>query len=385
MDLITKPLDIFSSLLIFFLGFILIKILSKSFKIKPTRAIIIYIWHSLFCIIYANYVIKNGGDAIWYYQLSLQDSFNLSLGTYSVVIITSFFSSFLNLSLLATFLAFNILGSIGLLAFDSCLRAITFNKSKFIRILCTIIVFLPSISFWTSGIGKDSIAFMAIGLALWSSTQKKKHYWILIISIFLMLVVRPHISALMTISFAASILIQQKISFLKRFILTLIGIILAVTLIPLAIDTSGLSDLDNLNQYIIQRQSYNQEGGGGIDITSMPLALKLFTYLFRPLPFEANNLFSLAASVDNIILLCLFLSGLFHILKYKKQDAFDNTFFLWIYVITTWLILSLTTANLGISLRQKWMFTPILIYLLISAINRKHPLINSKSIKKNIL
>jgi hypothetical protein len=31
-------------------------------------------------------------------------------------------------------------------------------------------------------------------------------------------------------------------------------------------------------------------------------------------------------------------------------------------------LLSMTTANLGIAMRQKWMFTPILIFLLISII-----------------
>lgn len=378
MSLITSPLDIFDSLLIFFLGFFLSQILRKKFNTNKRRAAILYIWHTFFCFLYANYVIQYGGDSRWYYQYSFTEGLDFSLGTLGVVVITGFFSSVLNLSFLATFFAFNIFGYIGLLAFDSCLRNISINKPKFIQSLCTLIIFLPSVSFWSSNIGKDSISFMAVGLALWSTTQKNKHYSLLLTSIIVMLIVRPHIAALMAIAFVVSMALQSGISFFQRVILFSLGATLAAVLVPLAIDTSGLSELDRLNEYIEQRQSYNQTGGGGIDISSMSAPLKLFTYLFRPLPFEAHSIFALAASVDNIILLGLFIFGIISLLKYKKQENFyENSVFLWIYVIITWLTLSFTTANLGISLRQKWMFTPILIYLLISAIGRRY------SLKKN--
>jgi len=37
-------------------------------------------------------------------------------------------------------------------------------------------------------------------------------------------------------------------------------------------------------------------------------------------------------------------------------------------------VLAMTTANLGIAIRQKWMFAPMLIFLLISLVgkNRNH-------------
>lgn len=41
---------------------------------------------------------------------------------------------------------------------------------------------------------------------------------------------------------------------------------------------------------------------------------------------------------------------------------------MWFYAVGTLIILSLTTANLGIAIRQKWMFVPMFIYLFISAI-----------------
>jgi hypothetical protein len=43
---------------------------------------------------------------------------------------------------------------------------------------------------------------------------------------------------------------------------------------------------------------------------------------------------------------------------------------MWLYVLITWTVLAVTTANLGISLRQKWMFAPVLMFLLLSRIGR---------------
>jgi hypothetical protein len=46
---------------------------------------------------------------------------------------------------------------------------------------------------------------------------------------------------------------------------------------------------------------------------------------------------------------------------------------MWLYVLLTWVVLATTTANLGISMRQKWMFTPVLVFLLISSAKTRRP------------
>jgi hypothetical protein len=45
--------------------------------------------------------------------------------------------------------------------------------------------------------------------------------------------------------------------------------------------------------------------------------------------------------------------------------------FLLAYSVTAWVMLALTTANLGISVRQKWMFAPMLIFLFLSVAGRR--------------
>lgn len=123
--------------------------------------------------------------------------------------------------------------------------------------------------------------------------------------------------------------------------------------------------------YVEKRQSYNTEGGGGVDIANMSLPMQLFTYVFRPIIFEARSITALAASLDNLILLYLFILGIYSLIK-KRPQSFteENRKFMWVYVILSWIVLAMTTANLGISVRQKWMFTPILIYLLLSLVGK---------------
>lgn len=143
---------------------------------------------------------------------------------------------------------------------------------------------------------------------------------------------------------------------------------------PIIIDYVGLdSDVnsEDIIEYIDKRQSYYQNTGSGVDIASMSLPMQLFTYIARPLPFEAHNITSLLASLDNMIILSIFLLSFKNIFTIQKFELPGFRFFLWIYSISTWIVLAINTSNLGIAVRQKWMFAPIVIFLLISLINKQ--------------
>lgn len=280
----------------------------------------------------------------------------------------------IGLSILGTFLVFNIFGQIGLLAFWGSLKEATQDKPWRIRWLATLIIFLPSVSFWTSALGKDAISFMATGLALWSSLNLSRRGLLMAFAIGAMFIVRPHMAGLMVTAIAIAALVDSNASLIKKVLLGIGAAGVAAALVPFALRYAGVGevvDVESLTEYIDKRQSYNTEGGGGVDIASMSLPLQLFTYLFRPLLFEARSVFGLAAALDNLILLGLFLFGGMALLRGRKTGLGENRVFLWAYALGAWLILSMTTANLGIALRQKWMFAPMLIFLFISVIGRK--------------
>src|SRR5690606_24415998 len=124
----------------------------------------------------------------------LKGGVEFSFGTAAVSYITIFFASILGLSFLGTFVAYSLFGYIGLMAFDASLRIATENKSRYIACVATLIVFLPSVSFWTSAIGKDALSFMSAGLILWAALKPARRTWLIVMSVLIMLLVRPHMA-----------------------------------------------------------------------------------------------------------------------------------------------------------------------------------------------
>jgi CDP-diglyceride synthetase len=91
------------------------------------------------------------------------------------------------------------------------------------------------------------------------------------------------------------------------------------------------------------------------------------------LPFEARSIYQFAASLDNVVLLVVFLMGVFRWKNRKYKSESENRLFLILFSVGCWTVLALTTANLGISVRQKWMFLPMIFYLLVSVLGRTKP------------
>lgn len=362
---------LFSPIFVFFIGLLISIKTASLFGVGHKKCFLLYGWHTIFCCLYLWYVLTFGGDAIGYYYAAGQDNWSFGFGTQAIVSLTKFLVGGLGLSIVGGFFVFNIFGTIGLLAFDACLRNCTKNRSKFSQRLATLVVFLPSVSFWSSGIGKDSLAFMATGLALWAATCLKDRFILMFFSIAVMLIVRPHIAGIMLIALAASWVVEQQASAVKRIVVSGLFFTIGIVLIPFALDYSGLGDVSSLsgvNDYFEHRQGYNQAGGGGIDISSMSLPMQLFTYMFRPMLFEVGNISEFAAALDNLIILFVVIFGACSWGRGNRpfHHREESRLFMWFYVICTWIVLAMTTANLGISLRQKWMFAPVFIYLLIS-------------------
>lgn len=374
-DLGSSAIQLFSSLLVFIFGAIICLALRRTFSSSSSRVLLIYCWHSVFSVVSFLYVITYGGDAIAYFRYSFAPDLGFSFGTAAVRFLASFLTQGFNFSLLGCFLVFQIFGAIGLIAFDAALREVTWHKSRNLRLLATGIVFLPSVSFWSSALGKDALSFFAMGLALWAALNLRRRWVLLGAAMCVMLIVRPHMAGMLGLGLAGSFVFQKGIPLPQRVVLGACALVMAVALVPIGLSYAGVgadADAGDVMDYIEGRQGHNLKGGGAVDISGMSPPVQMFTYLFRPTLIEVRNLFSLAAALDNTILLFLFIAGGLALVR-KPLPAHllaHNRMFLWIYSLGAWLILAMTTANLGIALRQKWMFAPMLIFLLISVIGR---------------
>jgi len=364
---------IISISLVFLLGLAVARYIGVRIGEKGWRPIFLYLYHTFWCLVFFWYSNVNGADSFAYYYAGLDGEGQFRLGTDFVILIVEFLVNFFNLSYLGVFLVFNIIGSIGYILFDGALRFASYGSYRWLRILTSLIILLPSVSFWSSAISKDAISFLAISAALWAAIDFHKRIKLLFIAIFMMLLVRPHMAGLLVMSVSVAMFFDRSTSALSRLFLSAVFVAGAAVLVPFALDYAGVkggANIESVTEFIEKRQSYTR-GAASIDIANMSLVEKLFTYAFRPAMIEARNLFEFAASIDNIILLFLFSSGLFLSFKTSLGLIYGNKAFIFFYAASSWFILSLTTANLGIALRQKWMFVPFIIYLSVAYLNAR--------------
>ena len=337
------------------------------FRKKKELAIFasLFIWHTLFSVFYYLFTLFNTADARRYYSSSFNNDLEIFPGTKAVIYFTSWFSRGLDASYLNTTLFYNFFGTLGTFLFYFSLKNYFNNLSRY----WVLIIFIPSMSFWSAGLGKDAISFFSVCLFLNTITFNKKLYILLPISFFFMFMVRPHIALMMIISFVIYFILRSRVHFLAKLItlpIIIVGVIFSSGFVQQYVGLDEAS-IDSISSYVDDRQNSNQGGGSSIDLQSMSYPVQVFTYVFRPLPFDAHSTLALFTSIENTILLILFLYVLFKN-KFRLNYFIEgkNTWLL-IYAFLTCSMLAVTTANLGIATRQKWMFMPILLYLLVYA------------------
>lgn len=215
-------------------------------------------------MLYYFYVLKNGGDALFYYKTALLENIQPTRpGSNAVNFIAYLFVQTFNLSFLGTFLLYNIFGSIGLLLFNASLKTGLKYHPKRTNYLATLIIFLPSVSFWSSALGKDSLSFLAASLALWAALDLSKRNKLMLLAIGIMFIVRPHIAGAMILALSTSIIFDKTASLSKKAIIATFSILTALAIIPFALDYAGVAeevDSTAIVEYIEKRQSYNMAG-----------------------------------------------------------------------------------------------------------------------------
>ena len=155
---------------------------------------------------------------------------------------------------------------------------------------------------------------------------------------------------------------------LSRFIIFALAGISGYLLFPIVADYTGYGRALNasvLREFIETRAQSSSLGGSAVNLSDMSPPLRVLNYAFRPTLLEARSITYLISAIDNLIIswifLYLVLSSIFS--TQKRSQGINNTTFLYAYIAVMWMVLGMTTANLGIAQRQKWMFMPALIIL----------------------
>ena len=353
------------AIFIIFLSFYFLIKLSKNLKINNKLIIFLLIYRTSICLIYIPIAKFGDLDAYGYYKFA--DKFHLDFyNTNFIFNINYILKNFLNFSVVSSSLIFTFIGTIGIIFFILNLNKISNNVDTSLKNLCQLVVFLPTLNLWTSCIGKDAITFTSINLIIFSFLKLKPNFIIILLASVFFILVRPYVGITLVFSFIIAFTGKMNLPKITKFLLVILSIFgfLAVNLI--VPDTFKFDNLSNLPEKISFYQMVNATGSNVVDLEKLNFPLKLFTFMFRPLLFDAKGAFAFLMSFENIIYLLIFIFPVIQIaksLKFKKLKLDSITLFIGIFLAVNWTFFSMTCANLGTANRYKLMFVPGLIFL----------------------
>ena len=384
-------MDIFIIIaLLLLLNTYIVKALNNKYDIASDN----YLWLLFFIhfILTATYIIfaySSRSDSFAYYDRASKSEDWLTMLVYGTSFIDFLawpFVKLLSLSYLAVMIIFSYVGYLAIVLFYLALNENVKLKRIWYNLSAKELVFLlPNLHFWSSSLGKGSMILFGLGLFTFGLSRFNRRAFFIILGSLITLMIRPHIFLTIVTSVMVGILITR--SGIKPYVKWLIFSIAVILFLYLSQDVITFTNSDSLDilssNTITHRAEELSKAKTGVDIQNYGLLMKLFTFWFRPLFFDAKGIIGFIVSFENLSYLLLFVI----IIKSLLQNWLDwNGWFricFFVFILGSF-ILSQVTANLGLALRQKSQFIPFFFIIYCKALYYQQFYRNKKSISSQI-
>jgi hypothetical protein len=227
--------------------------------------------------------------------------------------------------------------------------------------LLTLILFFPNMHFWTASLGKGAPIFLGLMLFAYAIKSTKSRLVPLILGSLLIYYIRPHVFLFVAVGTILGYMSgKEQISFGRKlfiYIALIGGLVLVQDSILEVVGLEGSENLvEGFEDFSADRsESLSEFSGSGVDMASYPLLLKLFTFWFRPLFFDAPGILGLITSVENLMYLLLFVKILKKdFITFIKNSTVVVKMSLVVFFLTSF-AMTFVMSNLGIIMRQKSM------------------------------
>ena len=262
----------------------------------------------------------------------------------------------------------------------------------------TLVLFLPSFAFWTSVYGKDSL--VAVGLALgcygysqWLKAAAGRGMACWLLGVLTIAVIRPHIAvAAVAATLVSQVLARRHgpMSSLGARVLVL-GALTPVMILLLQ-RTQAMTRIEDWRAesffaYTTGNARGNQGGGSSVAVPGISSPTAFLRYLpeilvrifLRPFPWEAHNLNSLLAALENVFLMYFLIRHWRTVLPAVKLASRDP-YLLFCLVYSGQLILMLSSIpNFGLLSRQRAMLLPFFFAVLLAV---DHKVRNRREVRR---
>jgi hypothetical protein len=339
----------------------------------------LFYYHVFMSLVYYLYVTFNPSDSKNYYASTfLTDDWFSLYGTSTTFIkfLVYPFTRYLAFSYEAAMALFAWFGYLGFVYFYVFFREnIKFRHTFFGYDLLTIIFFLPNLHFWSGSVGKGSVIFLGIGLFFFGLSKIRTRFVALAIAGLLIYHIRPHIMFVVLLSSAVAFMFSSRGVSMTWRIVFLLGATVAFffiyrdVLTLVGIDEEGMvsQGLD-----LTHRATELSKATSGVDITNYSLPLQVFTFLYRPLFFDAPGALGLFVSVENVFYLVLTAMMFGRIKGWRfllGGTVLTKSAFL--SFLTVSIALAQVAGNLGLAIRQKSQVMILFMFVIISFLDEQ--------------
>jgi hypothetical protein len=251
------------------------------------------------------------------------------------------------------------------------------------RLYLALVLFAPSIAFWPSSIGKESLMQLGLGtVAL--ATARLLHHQLARAAVlgfaggWLLWVVRPHLLALATLAAGGAYAagrVRGQGGAMRSLMARPVGLLAVVLLMAFTVSQAtrflGIEDLSlsSIEAELDENTERTSIGGseydhGGNSLNPLRLPEGAATVLLRPFPWETESSLQLLSSLESALLVVLIVARL-RSLRAALTRARTTPFLLycWILVILYAATFS-SIANFGLLVRQRALVLPALYVLI---------------------
>ena len=334
----------------------------------------LFLYHIFFFGVYYTYALFNNSDSKAYferpqYSHNWLDYFGTS--TTFIDYLSWPFINFLGFNYEMMMLLFSWFGYLGFVYAYMFFRENIPIKIKVFQNFDFLILtlFLPNMHFWTASLGKGAPIFLGLMMFVYAIKNPKSRLSTLIIGSALIYFIRPHVFLFVAAGTVLGYMTgREKISFGKKLMIYIVMIGGLVLVQDQILGMAGLEDSESLvsdfENFTEDRAEGLSSSGSGVAISEYPLPLKLFTFWFRPLFFDAPGVLGLIVSVENLIYLLLFLKILKKdFISFLKKSPIAVKMSLVVFLLSSF-ALTFVMSNLGIIMRQKSMVMYFLFFVI---------------------
>jgi len=275
----------------------------------------------------------------------------------------------------ATFMVFSMLGFVATVLFVEAFR--TAMPDVDLRRYALLVLFWPSLMYWPSSIGKDSVMLLGLSLIAAGVARLLQHRASGLLWAFPGLLatglVRPHVALIAVTAAVCAMVLRSRSDGVSGFLLRLsviISLILGGAVASNAVEST--LNIDGLNPTgltaaldLANRRS--TQGGSGFAAARIDnpfdFPLGFVTVLFRPFPHEAGSVAMLLTSIEALVLATFVVAAIPRIVSAMRHVRTDTYPIYATAFVVVFVYLFSAMGNFGILARQRTMVLPLVLVL----------------------